>query len=208
MSELVERTAVPAATIRFYLGEGLLPPPARVAANRFLYDERHVEIIRIVRLLRERRHLPIDKIRHLLPELLPDLLGRPEGGVFHAEMWQQLLTARRPRRRGPSVRERLVDAGLAAFSHHGFGEVSVDDVCRAVGIAKGSFYRSFGSKEDLFLAVTTSVTYLVGRDVAEPARRRPSRRRLAAALRAVPDGRSRARVAREPASSRSRAGAR
>jgi DNA-binding transcriptional MerR regulator len=161
MSQLVEQTGVPAATIRYYLGEGLLPPPGRVAANRFVYDERHTEIVRLVRLLRERRHLPIETIRRLLPELLPDLLGQPEGGVFRPEMWQQLLTARIGPGAGPSVRERLIEAGLGAFCHRGFGEVSVDDVCRAVGIAKGSFYRYFDSKEDLFLAVTTNVARLV-----------------------------------------------
>jgi AcrR family transcriptional regulator len=138
-----------------------LPPPGRVAANRFVYDERHAEIVRLVRLLRERRHLPIETIRRLLPELLPDLLGQPEGGVFRPEMWQALLTARIGPDAGPSMRDRLVEAGLGAFCHHGFGEVSVDDVCRAVGIAKGSFYRYFDSKEDLFLAVTARVARLV-----------------------------------------------
>ena len=58
MSELVEQVGVPAATVRYYLAEGLLPPPVKVAANRFLYDERHVEIVRLVRLLHDRRGLP------------------------------------------------------------------------------------------------------------------------------------------------------
>jgi len=182
MSELVGRVGVPAATIRYYLAEGLLPPPSRVAANRFLYDERHVEIIRIVRLFRERRRLPIDAIRRLLPELLPDLLGRPEGGVFRAEMWRQLLTARGAGSSRSPARERLVAAGLAAFSHHGFGEVSIDDVCRAAGIAKGSFYRSFHSKEDLFLAVAASVPDLVGVTLVEGGAAMAEPARLAAAL--------------------------
>ena len=55
MSELVERTGVAAATVRYYLAAGVLPPPAKVAANRFLYDERHVELIRLIRVVRARR---------------------------------------------------------------------------------------------------------------------------------------------------------
>lgn len=151
MAALVERSGVSAATIRFYLAQGLLPPPERRAANRFNYDERHVELLLLIRLLRERRHLSLPAIRELIPELLPDLVGRPEGGVFRPEMWRQLLSAERGSERG--VARRIVDEALSAFSAEGYFEVSIDDVCRAAGIAKGSFYRHFASKEELLLAV-------------------------------------------------------
>ncbi len=155
MSELVERTGVPAATVRYYLTVGLLPPPVKVAANRFLYDVRHVEVIRFVRLLRERRGLSLESIGRLLPELLPDLLGKRESTVFRPEMWGRLLSERSPSE-GPSAGERLLEAGLVAFSRHGYAEVSVDDVCRAAGIAKGSFYRHYASKEELFFAAAAA----------------------------------------------------
>jgi AcrR family transcriptional regulator len=157
MAELVARTGVSAPTVRYYLSEGLLPPPVRVSANRFLYDERHVEAIRLVRLLRDRRGLPIDKIRALLPDLLPDLLGQPEGGAFRPEVWQQLLAVHTGRPAGPSTAERLLEEAVGAFSAHGYAEVTVDDVCHATGIAKGSFYRHFRSKDELFSTVCLEV---------------------------------------------------
>src|SRR5205085_1722118 len=58
MAELVERTGTTPATVRHYLELGLLPRPHRVATNRFLYDSRHEQAIRLIRLLRERRQLP------------------------------------------------------------------------------------------------------------------------------------------------------
>ncbi len=70
MSELVRRTGVPPATVRYYTSIGVVPPARRVARNRFLYDERHVESVRLVRLLRERRQLPLETIARMLPELL------------------------------------------------------------------------------------------------------------------------------------------
>ncbi|MCU1494530.1 MAG: hypothetical protein JWO62_2294 [Acidimicrobiaceae bacterium] len=161
MSELVERTGVPAATVRYYLVEGLLPPPIKAAANRFLYDERHVEVVRLVRLLRERRGLSLETIGRVLPELLPDLLGKPQGGLFRPEMWEEVLASGGPSATGPSLHERLVEIGTTAFSKRGYGEVTVDDVCRAAAIAKGSFYRQFASKEELFLAVAETVAQRV-----------------------------------------------
>ncbi|MBO0714562.1 MAG: MerR family transcriptional regulator, partial [Acidimicrobiales bacterium] len=70
MADLVARTGVPAASVRHYLALGLLPEPQRVSSNRFVYDDRHVEALRLIRVLRERRHLGLSDIGALLPELL------------------------------------------------------------------------------------------------------------------------------------------
>jgi AcrR family transcriptional regulator len=153
MSELVERTGVAAATVRYYFAAKVLPPPQKVSSNRFLYDERHVELIRLIRLVRERRGLSIETIGRLLTELLPDLFDKPSHGVFRLEMWNQLLAAETQPEEGTSVDERLVEAGLTLFSRRGYADVSIDDVCRSALIAKGSFYRHYPSKGALFVAV-------------------------------------------------------
>ncbi len=49
LSELVARSGVPASTIHHYRRAGLIPPPARETANRFGYDERHLEALRSIR---------------------------------------------------------------------------------------------------------------------------------------------------------------
>src|SRR5437773_9197250 len=54
------------------------------------------------------------------------------------------------RRRLPS--RRLLGAAKEAFAKRGYGDVNVDDICRAARIAKGSFYRHYRSKEELFFA--------------------------------------------------------
>lgn len=46
---MVARTGVPASTIHHYRRSGLIPPPLRHSANRFLYDERHVEAVQAIR---------------------------------------------------------------------------------------------------------------------------------------------------------------
>jgi AcrR family transcriptional regulator/DNA-binding transcriptional MerR regulator len=165
MAELLERTGVPAATIRFYLGLGLLPEPVRVSANRFLYDERHAELLRLIRLVRERRGLSIDAIGRVLPELLPDLYDIPSSGVFNPAMWDELIDAASHIAGVPSVPQRLVDAGIVLFSEQGYADVSVDDVCRAAQIAKGSFYRHFASKEELFFASAEECARRVAADL-------------------------------------------
>ena len=45
LSDLVERSGVPASTIHHYRRAGLIPQPLRQSGNRFVYDERHVEAL-------------------------------------------------------------------------------------------------------------------------------------------------------------------
>jgi AcrR family transcriptional regulator len=49
LSELVARSGVPASTIHHYRRTGMIPPPVRETANRFGYDERHLEALRVIR---------------------------------------------------------------------------------------------------------------------------------------------------------------
>src|SRR5712691_9509027 len=149
IAELVGRTGVPPATIHHYLRLGLLPSPYRSATNRFLYDERHALALRLVRLLRDRRRLPLATIRRVLP----DLMAMEGEEAFRPEMWERVVDVRAgaSSRRLPA--SRLLASALDAFSRRGYGDVNIDDICRAARIAKGSFYRHYRSKEDLFFGV-------------------------------------------------------
>lgn len=162
MSELVDRTGVSAATVRHYLSLDLLPPPHRVAANRFLYDCRHEQALRIIRSLRERRQLSLPEIRRLLPSLTK----MPGEQAFRPEMWDEVMRSNSGEgsRRTPSGR--LLQAGMAAFARHGFAEVRIDDLCQSAKLAKGSFYRHYSSKEDLFFAAAQAAANEAGQTFA------------------------------------------
>jgi AcrR family transcriptional regulator len=46
-----------------------------------------------------------------------------------------------------SARDRLVAAAFDLFDEHGFDETTVDDIARAAGVGRTTFFRHFGSKE-------------------------------------------------------------
>ena len=80
---------------------------------------------------------------------------------------------RRPRRAGPMERpgavggkrdlnrrkrvQDLIDAGLTLFLARGIEAVTIDEVAREAGMAKGNFYRYFRDKSDLVEAVVEPV---------------------------------------------------
>ncbi len=59
--------------------------------------------------------------------------------------------ARRSRRQ--NRHQQLIDASIAVFSAKGVSATSVDDIVQAAGVAKGTFYLYFATKDDAVNAV-------------------------------------------------------
>ena len=61
--------------------------------------------------------------------------------------------ARRGRPPTPGLRDRILRAAETIFARHDYHEVQMDDVVAACGVGKGTVYRYFPSKQELYLAV-------------------------------------------------------
>lgn len=67
IGELAERAGVSVATIKYYIREGLLPPPPiKTGRTMGYYDQPYLERLLLVRRLREEHLLPVRAIRSLL----------------------------------------------------------------------------------------------------------------------------------------------
>ena len=51
------------------------------------------------------------------------------------------------------IRNHLIEVGRNLFGTYGLKKTSIEDLTKAVGIAQGSFYTFFNSKEELYLEV-------------------------------------------------------
>lgn len=60
----------------------------------------------------------------------------------------------RPRneQRTAQRREHILDAAAKSFARHGFHDCDVEDLAERLGVGKGTIYRQFPAKSDLFLA--------------------------------------------------------
>jgi DNA-binding transcriptional MerR regulator len=69
IGELADKAGVSVATIKFYIREGLLPPPpVKTGRTMGYYDEAYLERLLLIRKLRDEHFLPIRAIRLLLEE--------------------------------------------------------------------------------------------------------------------------------------------
>jgi AcrR family transcriptional regulator len=58
-----------------------------------------------------------------------------------------------PRGDAEARRAEILDAALRVFGQYGYRRAAMDDIAREAGIAKGTIYLSFASKEEVFLAL-------------------------------------------------------
>src|SRR5262245_10616903 len=88
VAELRGRSGVPVSTIHHYRARGLLPPVEPLPTERTRYGEDQLRALKLIRRLRERRGLSLDRIAEILPELLAS-----EQEAFQPAMWDRLLRA-------------------------------------------------------------------------------------------------------------------
>jgi AcrR family transcriptional regulator len=73
----------------------------------------------------------------------------------------------------PTV-ERILEGALKALARHGPRKLSMSDVCAQAGIARGTLYRYFKSKDELLLAVGNYVQERSQAALAEAIEARPA----------------------------------
>jgi DNA-binding transcriptional MerR regulator len=103
MGELAEASGVPAATIKHYLREGLLPEPVKTSRNMAYYPPEFVDRIRLIKQLQEERFMPLKAIKAVLDE-------DPERARALVELEDRILdralSAERTRTSAAEARER------------------------------------------------------------------------------------------------------
>ena len=66
IGEIAKRSNVPASTIRYYVGEGLLPKPEKINEKMAYYDESCIDRLRAIQELKGKRYFPLYLIKNIL----------------------------------------------------------------------------------------------------------------------------------------------
>ena len=74
-------------------------------------------------------------------------VGRSRGGIYI-----------KGRSDGEETKNRILQNASHLFAHKGYGAVSMNEVCTAAKVSKGSLYHHFPSKDELFLHVVEDDT--------------------------------------------------
>jgi AcrR family transcriptional regulator len=146
ISELSAYTETPAATIRFYVREGLLPLPMKTGKTMAYYTEVHLERLQAIRRLKS-QGLDLKGIRDAIENgNQTPLMPRVEG--MHTR-----------------TREAIVTAAVELFREKGYDATSILDIATRARVGKGTFYNCFKCKEELFFECAENVFYDIAKDV-------------------------------------------
>ncbi len=77
--------------------------------------------------------------------------------------------------RGKRTREKLLQAAEIEFGEKGFHEAAISGITYRAGVALGSFYTYFGSKEEIFKALVSFMSQRTRRWIAERVADAPDR---------------------------------
>ncbi|MCU0576984.1 MAG: MerR family transcriptional regulator [Desulfobacterota bacterium] len=66
IGEIARRSGIPISTIRFYVKEGLLPPPEKVNKKMAYYDEGCIKKLQAIQHLKEKKYYPLAIIKNIL----------------------------------------------------------------------------------------------------------------------------------------------
>lgn len=80
LDELTLKTDVTPRTVRYYIAEGLLPPPATIGRNASYTDE-HLDRLRLIARLKD-EFLPLKEIRTRLQSMNPEDIRNEADNVF------------------------------------------------------------------------------------------------------------------------------
>lgn len=72
-------------------------------------------------------------------------------------MYVKMCRMRRTQEEAARTRGEILEAGVAYFASHGYGDASLEAVARQVGVTRGAIYHHFGSKRGYFAAVLEDV---------------------------------------------------
>ena len=77
--------------------------------------------------------------------------------------------------RGRKTLRRLLEAAAAEFGERGFHEAAITGITQRAGVALGTFYTYFESKEEVFRALVRDMSHATRAHVAEAVRGAPDR---------------------------------
>jgi DNA-binding transcriptional MerR regulator len=160
MSELVEASGVPAATIKHYLREGLLPEPIKTSRNMAWYRPETVERIALIRRLQDERFMPLKAIRAVLDEDSDQAVALLE---VEDSILERALSGERTRTGAAEVRrsygipaevlDRLAEIGILTPNSRGY---SPEDVRIIEAISR---FRAGGYDEQTGFTVYDTLRY-------------------------------------------------
>lgn len=148
ISELSRISSTPLPTIRYYIKEELLPPAIKTGKTAAYYTDDHLSRLLLIKKLQAEQHATLAEIKKELDRMPPVSMPGNDAIIASSEK-----------------RNAVVSAAIDLFINKGLGETSIDDIVNKASIGKGTFYKYFKDKDDLFFQCADAIFFEMYRHV-------------------------------------------
>ena len=135
ISELTRRSGVSVARIKYYIQKGLVPPPLKANKTTGYYANQHLEILKVIKEMRDERKLPISFIKRMIESITGSANNKQECRADPLHM----------------VKSKIIDSSIEVFRRKGVEGATITDLTKAAGIGRRTFYEHFDNKKELFI---------------------------------------------------------
>ena len=142
ISELSSQTRIPVSTIKYYIRENLIPKPRKQKGTRAYYNFRHLDRLRLIKKIQADGNMPLSKIK--------EIIGMIDDGEKRKR--QTIAGA-------PDARPDIEAAAVNLFREKGYEKTTIEDIVKAAGIGRSTFYKNFGNKKELFIECIKKIIF-------------------------------------------------
>jgi AcrR family transcriptional regulator/predicted DNA-binding transcriptional regulator AlpA len=148
IGELSRMTNTPASTIRYYLKEGMLPPPVMAGKTVAYYTAEHHERLAYIKKKQSRDGLTLATIKEKLKKDFPSRMSPGDTTGI-----------------SPDQREKILRCAIDLFFKKGYTDTSISDIVRLAHMSKETVYQHFRNKEELFTQCADRIFHEMYQDV-------------------------------------------
>ncbi len=141
ISDLSRQSGIPVSTIKFYLRAGLLPKPVKTGKTKAYYSPEYLNRLELVKKLQNEKGMSLKKIGEII-ELIDDWkVSGPENGKY----------------KNKNIKSFIIESAIKLFRKKGYDNTTIADIVEATDIGRGTFYKYFQNKKELFLECVKTI---------------------------------------------------
>lgn len=143
ISDLSRESGIPISTIKYYLRAGLLPKPFKLGKTKAHYTPEYLNRLKLIKKLQTEKKMPLKEIGEII-EMTDDWKGvGPDNGKY----------------RKKNIRGVIVEFSIKLFRKKGYDNTTVADIVKATKIGRGTFYKYFKNKKELFIECVKDIIF-------------------------------------------------
>jgi AcrR family transcriptional regulator len=141
ISDLSRQSNIPVSTIKFYLRAGLLPKPVKTGKTKAYYSPEYLSRLELIKKLQKEKGMSLKKISEII-EIIDGWKGSgPENGKY----------------KNKNIKGFIIECAIKLFRKKGYDNSTIADIVEATEIGRGTFYKYFKNKKELFLECVKNI---------------------------------------------------